>query len=113
MPPSQTPPKSAFIHSFFTGASCSFPGCTFCRAPLPSPRNFVQIAQFEVSVAAGARAARGSFASAPVDSGRRRPMDRLLYVLLKAFVRKGTFKLTTSNGNTYVLGDGTGSPVAV
>jgi cyclopropane-fatty-acyl-phospholipid synthase len=40
-------------------------------------------------------------------------MDRLLYLLLKAFLRKGTFKLTTSKGNTYTLGDGTGSPVAV
>ncbi len=40
-------------------------------------------------------------------------MDRLLYLLLKAFVRRGTFKLTTSSGKTLILGDNTGSPVAV
>jgi cyclopropane-fatty-acyl-phospholipid synthase len=40
-------------------------------------------------------------------------MDRLLYLLLKAYVRKGTFKVTTSSGQTFTLGDGTGTPVAV
>src|SRR5690242_3144235 len=40
-------------------------------------------------------------------------MDRLLRILLGAFIRRGTFKLTTSRGNTYTFGDGTGSPVAV
>src|SRR6476661_10545038 len=40
-------------------------------------------------------------------------MDRLLRILLGAFIRRGTFKVTTPNGNTFTLGDGTGSPVAV
>jgi cyclopropane-fatty-acyl-phospholipid synthase len=40
-------------------------------------------------------------------------MDRLLYLLLNAFVRKGTFKVITSNGKTFTLGDGTGTPVTV
>jgi cyclopropane-fatty-acyl-phospholipid synthase len=40
-------------------------------------------------------------------------MDRLLYLLLKAFLRRGTFKLTTSSGKTFTLGDNIGSPVAV
>jgi len=40
-------------------------------------------------------------------------MDRLLKILLGAFIRRGTFRLTTSRGNTYTFGDGTGAPVAV
>jgi cyclopropane-fatty-acyl-phospholipid synthase len=40
-------------------------------------------------------------------------MDRLLQLLLKVFLRKGTFKLTTSSGKTFTFGDGTGNPVAV
>ena len=40
-------------------------------------------------------------------------MDRLLQVLFGAFIRRGTFKLTTSRGKTYTFGDGTGAPVAV
>ncbi len=40
-------------------------------------------------------------------------MDRLLQFLLKTFVRRGTFKLTTSRGTTFTFGDGTGDPVAV
>jgi cyclopropane-fatty-acyl-phospholipid synthase len=40
-------------------------------------------------------------------------MDRLLQVLLSAFIRRGTFKLTTSRGKTFTFGDGTGAPVAV
>ncbi|HZT25264.1 MAG TPA: cyclopropane-fatty-acyl-phospholipid synthase family protein [Pseudolabrys sp.] len=40
-------------------------------------------------------------------------MDRLLELLLKAFVRRGTFRLTTSRGTTVTFGDGTGKPVAV
>jgi len=40
-------------------------------------------------------------------------MDRLLRGLFGAFIRRGTFKLTTSRGRTFVFGDGTGSPVAV
>ena len=40
-------------------------------------------------------------------------MDRLLQFLLKTFVRRGTFALTTSRGTTFTFGDGTGKPVAV
>jgi len=40
-------------------------------------------------------------------------MDRLLQVLLSAFIRRGTFKLTTSRGKTFAFGDGTGAPVTV
>ena len=40
-------------------------------------------------------------------------MDRLLQFLLKTFVRRGTFTLTTSRGTTFTFGDGTGRPVAV
>ena len=40
-------------------------------------------------------------------------MDRLLQFLLKTFIRRGTFRLTTSRGMQIVFGDGTGKPVAV
>ena len=40
-------------------------------------------------------------------------MDRLLQFLLRTFLRRGTFKLTTSHGTTFTFGDGTGKPVAV
>jgi cyclopropane-fatty-acyl-phospholipid synthase len=40
-------------------------------------------------------------------------MDRLLQTLLGAFIRRGTFRLTTSRGKTLAFGDGTGAPVAV
>jgi cyclopropane-fatty-acyl-phospholipid synthase len=40
-------------------------------------------------------------------------MDRLLQVLLRTFLRRGTFKLTTSRGTTFTFGDGNGKPVAV
>src|SRR5690242_11596745 len=40
-------------------------------------------------------------------------MDRLLYVFLKAYLRRGRFKLTTSSAKTFTFGDGTGTPVAV
>ncbi len=40
-------------------------------------------------------------------------MDRLLQLLLKAFIRRGNFRLTTSRGKTFRFGDGTGKPVAV
>jgi cyclopropane-fatty-acyl-phospholipid synthase len=42
-----------------------------------------------------------------------RPMDRLLQILLGTFIRRGTFKLTTSVGKTFTFGDGTGAPVSV
>jgi cyclopropane-fatty-acyl-phospholipid synthase len=40
-------------------------------------------------------------------------MDRLLEFLLKTFIRRGTFKLTTASGHTFTCGDGTGPQVAV
>ena len=40
-------------------------------------------------------------------------MDRLLQFLLKTFIRRGAFRLTTSLGTQIVFGDGTGKPVAV
>jgi len=40
-------------------------------------------------------------------------MDRLLRFLLQTFVRRGTFKVTTSRGTVFTFGDGTGKPVAV
>ena len=40
-------------------------------------------------------------------------MDRLLRFLLQTFIRRGTFRLTTSRGTTFTFGDGTGKPVAV
>jgi cyclopropane-fatty-acyl-phospholipid synthase len=40
-------------------------------------------------------------------------MDRLLQLLLSKFVRRGSFRVTTSSGATFTFGDGTGIPVAV
>jgi cyclopropane-fatty-acyl-phospholipid synthase len=40
-------------------------------------------------------------------------MDRLLQFLLKSFIRRGTFKITTSRGASFTAGDGTGKPVAI
>ena len=40
-------------------------------------------------------------------------MDRLLQFLLKTFIRRGTFRVTTSRGTVLTFGDGTGRPVAV
>ncbi len=40
-------------------------------------------------------------------------MDRLLQFLLSRFIRRGTFKVTTSRGRTFTCGDATGMPVAV
>jgi cyclopropane-fatty-acyl-phospholipid synthase len=40
-------------------------------------------------------------------------MDRLLRFLLKTFVRRGTFRVTTSRGTVLTFGDGTGRPVSV
>jgi cyclopropane-fatty-acyl-phospholipid synthase len=40
-------------------------------------------------------------------------MDRLLCFLLKTFVRRGTFQVTTSCGTLLNFGDGTGRPVSV
>jgi cyclopropane-fatty-acyl-phospholipid synthase len=40
-------------------------------------------------------------------------MDRLLEFLLKTFIRRGTFRVTTSRGTVFTCGDGTGKPVSV
>ena len=40
-------------------------------------------------------------------------MDRLLQFLLKTFIRRGRFKVTTSRGTVLTFGDGTGRPVSV
>jgi len=40
-------------------------------------------------------------------------MDRLLQFLLKTFIRRGTFKVTTARGTVLTFGDGTGDPVSV
>ena len=40
-------------------------------------------------------------------------MDRLLQWLLKTFIRRGTFRVTTSRGSVFTFGDGTGEPVSV
>jgi cyclopropane-fatty-acyl-phospholipid synthase len=40
-------------------------------------------------------------------------MDRLLHFLMKNFIRRGTFRVTTPRGTTFTLGDGTGRLVAV
>jgi hypothetical protein len=56
-------------------------------------------------------AAVASFQISRVNGGR--PMDRLLYFLLKTFIRRRTFKVTTSRGTVLTFGDGTGQPVSV
>src|SRR5688572_25468032 len=40
-------------------------------------------------------------------------MDRVLQVLLRSFIRRGTLRVTTARGTTLEFGDGTGVPVAV
>jgi len=40
-------------------------------------------------------------------------MDRLLQFLLKTFIRRGIFRVTTSRGTVFTCGDGTGRPVSV
>jgi cyclopropane-fatty-acyl-phospholipid synthase len=40
-------------------------------------------------------------------------MDRLLELLLRRFVRRGTLRLTTARGAQFTVGDGSGRPVAV
>src|SRR5215470_13437892 len=40
-------------------------------------------------------------------------MDRLLQFLLKTFIRRGRFRVTTSRGTVLAFGDGTGQPVSV
>ncbi len=40
-------------------------------------------------------------------------MERLLRFLLETFIRRGTFRVTTSRGTVLTFGDGTGQPVSV
>jgi cyclopropane-fatty-acyl-phospholipid synthase len=40
-------------------------------------------------------------------------MDRLLRFLLETFIRRGTFRVTTSRGTVLTFGDGSGQPVSV
>ena len=40
-------------------------------------------------------------------------MDRLLHYLLKTFIRRGTFRITTARGTTFTVGDGGAPAVAV
>ena len=40
-------------------------------------------------------------------------MERLLQFLLETFIRRGTFRVTTSRGTVLTFGDGTGQPVSV
>jgi cyclopropane-fatty-acyl-phospholipid synthase len=40
-------------------------------------------------------------------------MDRVLQVVLRSFVRRGSLRVTTARGTTLEFGDGTGVPVAV
>jgi cyclopropane-fatty-acyl-phospholipid synthase len=40
-------------------------------------------------------------------------VDRLLFIFLRRFIRRGSFTVTTARGRTSTFGDGTGRPVAV
>ena len=40
-------------------------------------------------------------------------MDRVLLILLRQFIRRGSFTVTTAGGSTYTFGDGSGPPLAV
>ena len=40
-------------------------------------------------------------------------MERLLIILLRRFIRRGSFKITTAAGSTYIFGDRSGPLVAV
>jgi cyclopropane-fatty-acyl-phospholipid synthase len=40
-------------------------------------------------------------------------VDRLLPLLLRSFIRRGSFSVTTAGGRTYTFGDGSGPPVAI
>jgi cyclopropane-fatty-acyl-phospholipid synthase len=42
-----------------------------------------------------------------------RPMNRLVRVALRKYVRAGNLQITTARGSTYTLGDGTGNPLAL
>jgi cyclopropane-fatty-acyl-phospholipid synthase len=40
-------------------------------------------------------------------------MDRVLQVVLRSYIRRGTLRVTTARGTTLEFGDGTGAPVAL
>jgi len=40
-------------------------------------------------------------------------VDRLLYILLRRYIRRGSITITTAGGSTYTFGDGGGRPLAV
>lgn len=40
-------------------------------------------------------------------------MDRLLLKLLHKVIRRGNLQITTASGSTLVVGDGSGTPVAI
>jgi len=40
-------------------------------------------------------------------------VDRLLFILLNRYIRRGSFAVTTVAGSTFTFGDGTGAPVAI
>src|SRR3954466_1321960 len=42
-----------------------------------------------------------------------RPMDRLLELLLRRFVRRGTLRFATARGSVFTVGDGKGPSVAI
>src|ERR1043166_4126865 len=44
---------------------------------------------------------------------RRRPMERLLQLALKQFIRAGNLRVTGASGAVYTFGDGSGAPVAI
>jgi len=40
-------------------------------------------------------------------------VDRLLFIFLRRYLRRGSFTVTTAAGSTYTCGDGSGPPIAV
>jgi cyclopropane-fatty-acyl-phospholipid synthase len=40
-------------------------------------------------------------------------VDRLLFILLRQIIRRGSFTVTSAAGSTYTFGDGSGAPVAI
>ena len=40
-------------------------------------------------------------------------MDRVLQVVLRSYIRRGSLRVTTARGTTFEFGDGTGAPVAI
>ena len=41
----------------------------------------------------------------------RRPMDRLLRVVLQKLIRAGNLKIVTATGSSFTFGDGTGAAI--